>query len=609
VTHSFFPAERWRDERMLLGAILALALAVRVWGIDFGLPNEHARPDERHLIGFALTMGGNRLNPGFFNYPSFYLFLLLTCFGVYFALGWLTGRFSSPLDLVAEYSIAPDTLYLIDRVLVAVLGSATVAVVFFIVKRTVSSRAGLWAALFLALSYLHVRDSHFGTVDVPMTFMTTLAMSLIVRAEQGPSLRANLVAGLCVGLAISTKYNAAALLAPLLLGHWLQLEAAASAQRSLLQKWLALSLLAVPVGFVLGTPYAVLDFATFSRDVTYELVDKTRVGPTLDLGPGWQYHARHNLPHGIGLPLLFTSILGLLLWLRRDWRTAALIVSFPLGWYVVVGSSHYIFVRYAVPLAPGLCIFAAFAMERLALWAQQRSREKVRAAGLAVAAIALLALPTSNIVQWNRIVARADTRVLAADWFRANVPHGVSVGLIGPVYTRPDLWPTLDQMQRATATSKAQGRGLRNELRAAHVIKTGVPTYATRSFQLDEWVDPLGPERALAEPPDYVVMAEHPAWHPEPGSVPSLGPEYQEVASFIAFTSEASEAAFDLHDAFYLPYAKFGGVRGPGPNLRVLKRRPSVTPLQTPVRFSAAGDGATPQPSHVEARAPSEPGR
>ncbi len=71
---------------------------MRLWGIGFGLPNEHARPDERHLIGFTPDPRGNRLNPGFFNYPSLYLYLLFTLYVLYFVIGLGTGHFTAVKD-------------------------------------------------------------------------------------------------------------------------------------------------------------------------------------------------------------------------------------------------------------------------------------------------------------------------------------------------------------------------------------------------------------------------------------------------------------------------------------------------------------------------------
>jgi hypothetical protein len=45
-----------------------------------------------------------------------------------------------------------------------------------------------WRAALLAVAFLHVRDSHFGVTDVPMTFMILLAFAAIVSLDRLPQL-------------------------------------------------------------------------------------------------------------------------------------------------------------------------------------------------------------------------------------------------------------------------------------------------------------------------------------------------------------------------------------------------------------------------------------
>ncbi len=566
-----------RRERVLLASVLLLALVVRIWGIDFGLPNEHARPDERHLIGFTLTIGGNRLNPGFFNYPSLYLYALFTLYIGYYALGLMTGRYSSANDLVAEYGTAPEAFFLIDRALVALLGTATVLLVYLTLRRVAGTRAGLLAALLLSVCYLHVRESHFGTVDVPLTFMCTLATFLMLRALQAPSTKARLIAAFCVGLAISTKYNAVVLGLPLLMLFLSELAAAGQRTRARLvdtARELALAGLAVCIGFVLGTPYAVLDFATFSHDVMQELVDKGRTKPSIDLGIGYVRHALVTLPHGVGVVALLASLAGGVAALRHDLKPALLLLAFPLGWYLAVGQSHYVFVRYAVPLAPSICLFAAWGLELLLRRVSARStvaRWQVPALA-AVCVSAALASSLFNVWQWNRLATLKDTRVLAAEWIERHVPTGSSVGLVGPNYIRPDLWATPAAMaQAAISGTTGQGRRLRNEQRIAFLKENSKPTFELATYQNGRWENALSPGVAAAAP-TYVVVPEHPAWLEEPDGVPPVRSGYRLLETIVGFTHHAEDAVFDRQDAMYVPYARFAGVERPGPNLKLFQR-------------------------------------
>jgi hypothetical protein len=567
-----------RFDLLLLGVILLLALGVRFWGIDFGLPNEHARPDERHLIGYTLTIGGNKLNPGFFNYPSLYLYLLFASYGAYFALGRATGHFHSIRDLVAEYSISPGPLYLIDRGLAAFLGTATVALVYWIGKRAIGRRAGLLAAFLLSIAYLHVRDSHFGTVDVPVTFFATAAIALILKADEFRSPRAYLIAGFVSGMAVSTKYNAIALVVPLavLFVARSHLEQKARANRS------PLGLLAIVgglvAGFLIGTPFSVLDWSTFVRDASFELIQKTHQAPDIDMGPGWLYHLRVTLPNGLGLPLLFGALAGIAIAFRKDARLALLLLGFPLAWYLGVGKSHFVFTRYAVPLVPMLCVFAAWALDAGASWLEQGLSESglrqklAKRAGLVWPMVVGLVVlpPVWNVVQWDRLVRRTDTRVLAADWVAAHAANGSSVGVVGPNYLRPQLLNDPAQLHRSNEAG--EGRKLRNELRLAYLQRTGAVAFESFVFEEGRWHDILEPDYIPADPPSYVVLADHPVWKPDPGSMPSLGRDYVQVAAFDGFSPPLLDAVFDWQDAVYFPFAHFDGVTRPGPNLRIFKR-------------------------------------
>ena len=71
-----------------LGLILAVGLALRLWGLSFGLPNVHCRPDESTLVNKALSIAAGELNPHFFNYPSLHLYSLALLYGIFFAFGW-----------------------------------------------------------------------------------------------------------------------------------------------------------------------------------------------------------------------------------------------------------------------------------------------------------------------------------------------------------------------------------------------------------------------------------------------------------------------------------------------------------------------------------------
>jgi hypothetical protein len=270
------------------------------------------------------------------------------------------------------------------------------------------------------------------------------------------------------------------------------------------------------------------------------------------------------------------ALAGVVSALRADFRRACLLFGFPLGWYLAVGQSHYVFVRYAVPLAPSICMFAAWGLELAVRRLQARLplTPWQMGAGVAVAALLLLVPSIRNVVSWNRLAVMRDTRVLAGEWVERHVKTGESVGVVGPQYIRPELWSSPEQMKRASNTgTTGQGRGLRNELRIAYIAETGKPGYELLAFYEGKWADALNLGEPAGGAPAFVVMAEHPAWVPNEGDLPSLSDGYEPVARFLGYTEAASGAVFDPHDAVYMPFANFEGTERPGPNLTVYRRR------------------------------------
>src|SRR5688500_10719606 len=194
----------------VLAAILVIATVGRVWGIHFGFPHLNARPDEGAIVSIAGGMYNGDLNPHFFNYPALFMLAVAAAMSVLHAastlLPWL------PLPLVSDTT----TAFRIARYLSAAAGIASVLLLFRIGQRLFGRPAGLASAALLAVAFLHVRDSHFGVTDVPMTFMLLLAFWFVVRISESPVTRNVIAAGVASGLATSTKYNAVLIALPAL---------------------------------------------------------------------------------------------------------------------------------------------------------------------------------------------------------------------------------------------------------------------------------------------------------------------------------------------------------------------------------------------------------
>src|SRR5438093_9980860 len=162
-------------ERLMVLLVMGTGAALRFWGIQFGLPDDFARPDEEKLIGAALNILQGDPNPHFFLYPTLFIFVISAAYAVLSGVERLAGATASQADFVAQSIADPSLLHLTARLLAAAAGVATIPVLYSAVRRVSSARAALIASGFLAVAFLHVRDSHFGVTDVPATFLIVCA--------------------------------------------------------------------------------------------------------------------------------------------------------------------------------------------------------------------------------------------------------------------------------------------------------------------------------------------------------------------------------------------------------------------------------------------------
>lgn len=539
--------------RRSLIVVLVAAALVRFWGIWFGLPHTQARPDESVVNTIAIHFFSGDLNPRFFDYPTLFMYALAVLDLVYFAAGRLGGLFLSVPHFIASWQSNWTPFYLLGRVVVATLGTATVLVVYRLAARLFGSRVGLIAATFLALSFLHARDSHFGVTDVPATFLICASIYALVGAHLDRARQQFFLAGLLAGLATSTKYNAALLVVPMLVSQGIEIADARRERRPPFADnrcWLFLG--PFVIACLWGTPYALLDPAGLLHGFR-RVASHLQEGHGLDLGTGWTYHLAVSLRYAVGWPVLVAGLAGMVVLAWRRPKTALLLCSFPVSYYVAAGSGRTVFVRYIIPIVPLLCITAAVAIDvaaryasdvlRLAARRSQHDRAPAIAAILATAAI----LPsTVNLLRFDYLLGRTDNRIIVTNWVRDRVPRGASLYQTDESYGRLELdAPRRKSLFEPWSFDEAQGAFVHN----------GVPQ---------------------STGPDWIVVQRSPLtlYSRVPNAIEAMirSADYARIRSFNATEPGAFGNVFDHQDAFFLPLAGFNGVTRPGPNFDVYRR-------------------------------------
>jgi Dolichyl-phosphate-mannose-protein mannosyltransferase len=533
-----------------LAAILVVAGAVRFWGLWFGLPNTLARPDELGVIGYAMEPFEGKWAPDFFDYPRLFMYVLTMLYGLLYVVGLAAGWFASPAHFAAVWRLEWwEPSFLVGRIVSAAAGTLTVWLLYRLATRAFDRVTALVSALFLALAFLHVRDSHYATTDALTTMLVVAAMASLLDAHARPRASAFARTGVLGGLATATKYNAVLLAVPFTLSAVIRIcDARGQWRRAMLRSGLPTMVLAMAAVFLALSSYVIWDQHRFLWGMHYlrESYNRGMGGGNPQIG-GLIYHLKVSLWYGLGPPLLLAGLGGAAILAVRNWRLLVLLQAFPVAYYLTAGGSRLVFVRYMVPLVPFLCLGGAISIVEvatsLARWSERAGRLVSRrwiVAGLT----ALVIAPSAwSVIRFDLLLTRRDSRVIVADWIRANVPPGSSIWQSGSHYghAQPERGPR-------------------------RYVHWGYNREHNRFRVGAEWATGL---------PDFIVVQESalPYSHVPAVVETLLRRSYEPVFSEYAAEPRHSGNVYDLQDAFFLPFAGFDRIERPGPNLYVWKRR------------------------------------
>jgi len=419
-----------------LGAIAALALALRLLGTEWGRPYAY-NFDEPFVLKPALRIvESGDPNPHFFRYPSLLIYLESIVVAANNTFG------DMPLSVPNDPSYGPQDLYpetwpalFGGRHLVAALGTLGVVAVALVARATGGPTAGLFAALALALFPLHAEHSHYLTTDVPAVTFLTLALAAFLNRS---TLGGTILAGIAAGMAVATKYTAGAVIG--LLALLIAAETGARPRPLLVR--IGVLCLAAFAAFAATTPYAFLDMRGFFSDVGMVKAHYTSGHLGAEGTANWSWYLTRLYQDGlggVGLTLLCGGGL-LVVWnalqrsvgahparperSRRPYVALALLAAAVL-WFCWLGSVRVRFERNLLPAVVLACAAAGHGWAALLETLQARKPNVSRVVG-ALLFIALLA-PASIT---GRIVAQlrsADTRTVAEQWIERTLPHGSSI--------------------------------------------------------------------------------------------------------------------------------------------------------------------------------------
>jgi hypothetical protein len=539
-----------------LAGIALIAAALRFWGLSYGLPHPLARPDEEIVVGHALELSLGRIanrqtfphpdllyfrdpvrgrsippNVGFaYPYPDLVYEMDALLLGAWRKAEEWTGRVASKEEFVDRLALRhPSAAYLICRSVGAICGTgtvlATVAAAWWAYRRR---SVALLAGLLVAVNYLHARESHYATVDVPMTFAMTLALGFALKAAASEQRRDVLWSAAFAGLAASAKFNGAIVVLSTVVAAARRLFDPGSARGRVRIVWtLALAAAVMTGAFAVTSPWCLRYYQT----VHLGLREQRRVLFSTPGPPAGLTFLTATLPGAFGWPAFAIVLLGIGRALLNRRAADLILLALIVPAFASMAGITWVLPRYPLPLIPALATIAAdtgltLIPARLRAWA-----------GTALILL-LIGPPLTRILPYDRLAARPDTRLQAADWLAAHAPplariavcRGYGAPIVNidprapPAFDRVDLLPcTGDAMQTAGA--------------------------------------------------EFVVIHTHPAvpfFAPSADAHPWLDLHAHLLATFTPFRrTDAATGCFYPGDAFYLPYCGFDSVDRGGPIITI----------------------------------------
>jgi hypothetical protein len=408
-----------RTQLAVVGAICALGLALRLVGLQYGLPAVY-NPDEVAIMARALSFAKGTLNPHNFLYPTFYFYVLFAWVGVYLAFVWLTGRVASLDQLQKLYFTHPTGIYTAGRTLGVATGTASIAVLYRLGAMLLDNRGAIAAALFLAVAPLHVRDSHYVKHDVPVTLTIVAAYLMMARiwpAPRSSSLRSRdtVVAGAACGVAFSTHYYSIFLSMALV---WTLVQGwRPRGWPEVIRQTATAAVVSAIVFFVLS-PFIALEPLTAVRDIAANrqiVVDRAVTSGAF--APAWRY-ADMLWRDSMGQPVVALALIGVVWMLAVAPARAVQLLAFPLPFLLFITNTAPAS-RYLNPVLPFIAIFAAWTLTSLCARAPR---------GVFWALLIAAALPGAlGSIRADRFFRQPDTRTLAQAYIESHIPSGATI--------------------------------------------------------------------------------------------------------------------------------------------------------------------------------------
>lgn len=429
-TGALGPPKLWLIRAALTG-IMAMMLVLHLLGIRRDLPYATETDDPVFVRPAVQIAASGCLNPGWIGHPGSTVIYPLAA--VYHA--WNAsvhgGAWLRPdASVAASFSSFPGEFYLVGRLVAISYLILSLPLAYQVGRLAFGPVAALIGTWFFVLCPMVIEYAQQIRTDSASVFFTLLALWLCLRVYERLTAKRSLIAGMAVGLAVSTKYSllvlAPFLFAVQLVAWWRQPRRQAEQLSRELLRSMLVGIFVVPLTFAATTPYFFLDYSTTRAGVAAE-VPSTHLGADgLSPQENLRWYLLNAIPTTLGGARTVFVIIGVMLALWRGMSRQSLLLGFC-GAYIIEVSLHPLhWSHWVIPILPILMFAAAAALGAavVELCGRLKLPRGAYASLLFVGTMVLSYEPACDVIRYARQHANPSTRVQAREWVVQNLPPG-----------------------------------------------------------------------------------------------------------------------------------------------------------------------------------------
>jgi len=380
--------------RKLFYLIIILGIFTRFIKIDWGNGN-FFHPDENNMAIAISQLSSTNLNPNFFAYGQFPLYL-----------GYFTIR---TLNIPNTFA---NSIYILR--LYSALFSVLSVFVFYLIANKLSLAD--YSILFYIFCPGLIQLAHFGTTESLLVLIFLLNIYFSFKLKDKIDFNTLFLSGLINGIGVATKISALAFTFPIFVALFIYL---ISSKKRLITfaSFFTFILIFLIFGLIFS-PYNIIDFKNFLASMSYEtgvangsipVFYTTQFKSTLP----YIFQFRHIFPYALGLPVFVLSIFGLYFILNkkisRDW---VIVLLSTLTYFIYFGQLYVKWTRFMSPLFFVFILLTALAIS------------KIKIKTLKIILIIIACLPG---IYFLSIYFQPDIRVSTSKWIESNLPANTTI--------------------------------------------------------------------------------------------------------------------------------------------------------------------------------------